>query len=38
VDAQEIGYVVTFLASPKATAVTGVAIDASGGSMRVVFQ
>lgn len=38
VDAQEIGYVVTFLASPKATAITGVAIDASGGSMRVVFQ
>lgn len=38
VDAQEIGQVVTFLASTKATAITGVAIDASGGSIPVVFQ
>ena len=38
VDAQEIGYAVTFLASTKAAAITGVAIDASGGSIPVVFQ
>ncbi|MEE8301751.1 MAG: SDR family oxidoreductase [Candidatus Tectomicrobia bacterium] len=38
VDAQEIGQVATFLASTKAASVTGVAIDASGGSIRVVFQ
>jgi enoyl-[acyl-carrier-protein] reductase (NADH) len=38
VDAQEVGHVVAFLASPKAGAVTGVAIDASGGSIPVVFQ
>jgi NAD(P)-dependent dehydrogenase (short-subunit alcohol dehydrogenase family) len=38
VDAQEIGYAVTFLASSKAGAITGVAIDASGGSIPVVFQ
>jgi NAD(P)-dependent dehydrogenase (short-subunit alcohol dehydrogenase family) len=37
VDAQEIGQVVTFLASTKAAALTGVAIDASGGSIPVVF-
>ena len=38
VDAREIGLVVTFLASTKAAAVTGVAIDASGGSIPVMFQ
>ena len=38
VDAQEVAQVVTFLASTKAAAVTGVAIDASGGSIPVVFQ
>ena len=37
VDAAEIGHVVAFLASPKAAAITGVAIDASGGSIPVVF-
>jgi NAD(P)-dependent dehydrogenase (short-subunit alcohol dehydrogenase family) len=38
VDAQEIAHVVTFLASTKAANVTGVAIDASGGSIPVMFQ
>ena len=38
VDAQEIGQVVTFLASTKGAAITGVAIDASGGSIPVMFQ
>jgi NAD(P)-dependent dehydrogenase (short-subunit alcohol dehydrogenase family) len=38
VDAQEIGQVVTFLASARAGAITGVAIDASGGSIPVMFQ
>src|SRR5436190_11713632 len=38
VDAREVGLVVTFLASAKAAAVTGVAIDASGGSIPVMFQ
>ncbi len=38
VDAQEIGQVVTFLSSPKAGAITGVSIDASGGSIPFVFQ
>ena len=38
VDAREIGQVVTFLASTKAAAITGVAIDASGGSIPVMFQ
>ena len=38
VDAREIGHVVTFLASTKAANVTGVAIDASGGSIPVMFQ
>jgi len=38
VDAKEIGLVVTFLASTKAANVTGVAIDASGGSIPVMFQ
>jgi NAD(P)-dependent dehydrogenase (short-subunit alcohol dehydrogenase family) len=38
VDAHEIGLVVAFLASAKAAAVTGVAIDASGGSIPVMFQ
>lgn len=38
VDAQEIGQVVAFLASVKAAAITGVAIDASGGSIPVMFQ
>src|SRR5204862_3687833 len=38
VDAREIGLVVAFLASAKAAAVTGVAIDASGGSLPGMFQ
>jgi NAD(P)-dependent dehydrogenase (short-subunit alcohol dehydrogenase family) len=38
VDAQEIAQVVAFLASVKAANVTGVAIDASGGSIPVMFQ
>jgi enoyl-[acyl-carrier-protein] reductase (NADH) len=38
VDAREIGQVVTFLASTKSAAITGVAIDASGGSIPVMFQ
>src|SRR5438067_329953 len=38
VDAKEIAQVVTFLASTKAANVTGVAIDASGGSIPVMFQ
>jgi NAD(P)-dependent dehydrogenase (short-subunit alcohol dehydrogenase family) len=38
VDAQEIGQVVTFLASSRAASITGVAIDASGGSIPVMFQ
>src|SRR5207245_2871038 len=36
VEAREIGYVVTFLASPKSTAITGEVIAAGGGSMRAV--
>jgi NAD(P)-dependent dehydrogenase (short-subunit alcohol dehydrogenase family) len=38
VDAAEIAQVVTFLASTKAANVTGIAIDASGGSIPVMFQ
>ena len=38
VDAQEIGYVVEFLSSPKATAITGEVIAAGGGSMQAVYQ
>ena len=38
VDAKEIGYVVAFLASPKATAITGEVIAAGGGSQRAVYQ
>jgi NAD(P)-dependent dehydrogenase (short-subunit alcohol dehydrogenase family) len=38
VDAHEVAQVVAFLASTKAAAVTGVAIDASGGSIPVMFQ
>jgi NAD(P)-dependent dehydrogenase (short-subunit alcohol dehydrogenase family) len=38
VDASEIGQVVAFLASARAGSVTGVAIDASGGSIPVMFQ
>ena len=38
VDASEIAHVVAFLASTKAANVTGVAIDASGGSIPVMFQ
>jgi len=38
VDAHEIAQVVTFLASAKAANITGVAIDASGGSIPVMFQ
>jgi NAD(P)-dependent dehydrogenase (short-subunit alcohol dehydrogenase family) len=38
VDAKEIAQVVMFLASTKAANITGVAIDASGGSIPVMFQ
>lgn len=38
VDAKEVGYVVAFLASPKAGAITGEVIAAGGGSQRAVFQ
>jgi NAD(P)-dependent dehydrogenase (short-subunit alcohol dehydrogenase family) len=38
VDASEIGQVVAFLALARAGSVTGVAIDASGGSIPVMFQ
>ncbi len=38
VDAHELAYVVTFLASPKAECITGEAIAAGGGSMGSVFQ
>ncbi|MGE3538201.1 MAG: SDR family NAD(P)-dependent oxidoreductase [Candidatus Tectimicrobiota bacterium] len=38
VDARELGYIVTFLASPKATAITGEVIAAGGGAMRAVYQ
>jgi NAD(P)-dependent dehydrogenase (short-subunit alcohol dehydrogenase family) len=38
VDAEEIGHLIAFLASPKAAAITGGAIDSSGGSIPVVFQ
>jgi NAD(P)-dependent dehydrogenase (short-subunit alcohol dehydrogenase family) len=38
VDAREIGQVVAFLASTKSASITGVAIDASGGSIPVMFQ
>ena len=37
VDAQEIAYVTTFLASPKAGSITGDVIAASGGSGRSVY-
>ena len=38
IEAREVGYVAAFLASPKATAVTGEVISASGGASRAVFQ
>ena len=38
VDAREIAQVVTFLASTKTANITDVAIDASGGSIPVMFQ
>ena len=38
VDAREIGYVVAFLCSPKAEAITGESIAAGGGTGRAVFQ
>ena len=38
VDASEIGYVVTFLASTRATAITGETIAAGGGMPGVVYQ
>lgn len=38
IEAREIGYVVSFLASPKAAAVTGEVISAGGGAGRAVFQ
>lgn len=34
----ELGYVVTFLASPKAESITGEVIAAGGGAMGAVFQ
>ena len=36
VDAQEVGYVVAFLASPKGTAITSEVIAAGGGLQRRV--
>ena len=36
VDAEEIAYVVTFLASPKSVAITGDAIATSGGNGRAI--
>jgi len=38
VDAGEIWHVVAFLASARSASITGVAIDASGGSIPVMFQ
>ncbi len=38
VDAQEIGYLACFLASPKSTCVTGEVVAAGGGSMSAVYQ
>ena len=38
VDAREVAYVVTFLASPRSIAISGEAISASGGAGRAVFQ
>jgi NAD(P)-dependent dehydrogenase (short-subunit alcohol dehydrogenase family) len=38
VDATEVGYVVTFLASPKSTAVAGETIAAGGGAGTSVYQ
>ena len=38
VDAQEIGYLACFLASPKSTCVTGEVVAAGGGSMNAVYQ
>ena len=38
VDATEIGYVVTFLASPKAEAITGESIGAGGGGSAAVHS
>lgn len=38
VETREIGYVVAFLASPRATAITGEVIAAGGGTGRAVFQ
>ena len=37
VDAREIAYVVTFLASPRAAAITGDVIAAGGGAARSIF-
>jgi NAD(P)-dependent dehydrogenase (short-subunit alcohol dehydrogenase family) len=37
VDAQEVAYVVAFLASPKSVAITGDAIAAGGGAKGVVY-
>ena len=38
IDASEIGYLVAFLASPKATAITGEVIAAGGGAPGSVYQ
>jgi NAD(P)-dependent dehydrogenase (short-subunit alcohol dehydrogenase family) len=37
VDAQEVAYVVAFLASPKSVAITGDAIAAGGGAKGVIY-
>ncbi len=38
IDPQELGYIVAFLASPKAESITGEVIAAGGGAMGAVFQ
>ena len=38
VDAAEVAYVVAFLASPRAIAISGEAIAASGGAGRAMFH
>jgi len=37
IDAQEIAYIVAFLASPKSVAINGDAIAAGGGVGRAIF-
>ena len=38
VDAQELAYVVAFLASPRSIAISGEVISASGGAGQAVFH